>query len=142
MEAFPAVSIDEPMVKLPAVASAVQSSAHVWPFEVWHTWMDPFAHVNHPMYVDWCDESTSRCLLASGLDPQAMVPVADQVRFKRGLVGGTRGHVATELVGTTASGDAVLRHRIETVAGEVAADSVTIRRMRTERQPDWLAVFR
>ena len=142
LDAFPAVSVDEPMVKLPDIVTPVQASAHVWAFEVWHTWMDPFAHVNHPVYVDWCDESTSRCLVAAGLDPQDMVPVAEQVRFKRGLVGGTRGHVATQLVGTTEAGDAVLRHRIEIASGEVAADAITVRRMRSESQLDWLTVFR
>ena len=83
--------------------------------------MDPFAHVNHPVYVDWCDESTSRCLIAVGLDPQQLVPVADQVRFKRGLVGGNRVSVSTQIVGLTSDYSVVLRHRIETESGEVAA---------------------
>lgn len=141
MKAFPPVSVDEPMVKLPLVEQTVQATPHIWAFEVWHTWMDPFAHVNHPVYVDWCDESTSRCLIAAGLDPQNMVPVAEQVRFKRGLVGGNRVNVSTQIVGLAGDGSVVLRHRIETVDGEVAADATTVRRMRLERQPDWLAVF-
>ena len=141
MQAFPSVSVDAPMVKLPLVEQTVQGTAHVWVFEVWHTWMDPFAHVNHPVYVDWCDESTSRCLIAAGLDPQEMVPVAEQVRFKRGLVGGNRVSVSTQIVGLTGDGAVVLRHRVETVDGEVAADATTVRRMRSNHQPDWLAVF-
>jgi len=141
MAAFPPFGADDPMVKLPPVHQSVQGVPHLWRFEVWHTWMDPFAHVNHPVYVDWCDESTSRCLVAAGLDPQSMVPVADQVRFKRGLVGGTRASVSTQIVGITADHSVVLKHRVETIDGEVAADATTIRRMRATHQPDWLAVF-
>ena len=93
------------------------------------------------MYVDWCDESTSRCLIAAGLDPQQLVPVADQIRFKRGLVGGNRVSVSTQIMGLTSDYSVVLRHRIETESGEVAADATTVRRMRTPAQPDWSAVF-
>ena len=141
MAAFPALDTDEPMVKLPSTAMPIEGKHHVWCLDVWHTWMDPFAHVNHPVYVDWCDESTSRCLIAAGLDPQQLVPVADQIRFKRGLVGGNRVSVSTQIMGLTSDYSVVLRHRIETESGEVAADATTVRRMRTPAQPDWSAVF-
>jgi len=138
---FPAVSVDSPMVTLPEVVEPVQAAAHTLNFEIWHTWMDPFAHVNHPVYVDWCDEATSRCLLGVGLDPQLLSPVAEQVRFKRGLVGGTSVRLETAIQGLTARGDVVLRHRIETVSGEAAADVITVRRLASQDSVDWLSVF-
>jgi acyl-CoA thioesterase FadM len=141
LASFPALEVDAPMVRLPEVVSPVRSAPHVFSFDVWHTWMDPFAHVNHPVYVDWADEAIARQMIAAGLDPQRIVPVADQVRFKRGLTGGTSVTVETQIQGLTSSGDVVLRHRVDTVDGQTAADVITVRRLHGERQPDWLAVF-
>ena len=31
-------------------------------------------HANHPAYVDWCDEATSRVMVRAGLDPLAQRP--------------------------------------------------------------------
>ena len=141
LSSFPAMDIDEPMVSLPAVTAPVHAAPHVFVFDVWHTWMDPFAHVNHPVYVDWADEAIARQLVASGHDPQQLVPVAEQVRYKRGLTGGTSVMLETEIQGFTENGDVVLRHRVDTAGGEAAADVITVRRMLGKRQPDWLAVF-
>ena len=141
---FSPYQLDVPMVVLPEVVKVFEPTLSPPPrmkIDVWHTWMDPFAHVNHPMLVDWCDESTSRVLLAAGLDPQALVPVAEQVRFKRGLLGGTAAVVETQIVGMSAMGDVVLKHRVETDMGAVAADAITVRRMTGQAQPDWMAVF-
>ena len=137
---FPAKDVDEPMVQLPKVAEAISSAPHYFRLDVWHTWMDPFAHVNHPVYVDWADEAIARKLVAAGYDPQKLVPVAEQVRFKRGLEGGTSVMVETQLEGFTVDGHVVLRHRIDTVAGQAAADVRTVRGFIGD-QPDWLAVF-
>ena len=140
LSSFPSREIDEPMVQLPSVENPVVSAPSFFRFDVWHTWMDPFAHVNHPVYVDWADEVLSRKVIASGLDAQKIVPIAEQVRYKRGLVGGTAVVIETQLQGLTKEGDVVLRHRIETTEGQAAADVVTVRRM-LGSQPDWLAVF-
>ena len=121
------VAEDSPV--LPPVAEAVHAGTHRLHFDVWHTWMDPFAHVNHPMYVDWFDESAARLLIRAGLDPQDLVPVAEQVRFKRGLIGGCAVVVETQVKGFTAAGDVVLQHRVETIDGVLAADGITVRRM-------------
>ena len=102
--------------------------------------MDPFAHVNHPVYVDWADEAIARRLVDAGLNPQRVVPIAEQVRFKRGLVGGQSVKLQTQIQGLTEQGDVVLRHRIDTTDGQSAADVITVRRM-LDDQPDWLAVF-
>lgn len=121
------VAEDSPV--LPPVAEVVHAGTHRLHFDVWHTWMDPFAHVNHPMYVDWFDESAARLLIGAGLDPQKLVPVAEQVRFKRGLIGGCAVVVETQVKGFTAAGDVVLQHRVETIDGVLAADGITVRRM-------------
>ncbi len=141
LDSFPAMALDEPMVRLPEVVSPVLSAPHVFSLDVWHTWMDPFAHVNHPVYVDWADEAIARRVVAAGHDPQRIVPVAEQVRYKRGLTGGTSVTVETQIQGLTEAGDVVLRHRVDTVDGEAAADVTTVRRFEGTRQPDWLAVF-
>jgi acyl-CoA thioesterase FadM len=141
LASFPSLDVDVPMVRMPEVVSPVRSAPHVFSFDVWHTWMDPFAHVNHPVYVDWADEAIARQMIAVGLDPQRIVPVADQVRFKRGLTGGTSVTLETQIQGLTSSGDVVLRHRVDTVDGQTAADVITVRRLHGERQPDWLGVF-
>ena len=140
LESFPALDITAPMIQLPVIHEPMSSKPSLFRFDVWHTWMDPFAHVNHPVYVDWADEALSRKLNAVGLDPQHVVPVAEQVRYKRGLVGGNSVVVDTQVQGLTADGDVVLRHRVETTQGQVAADVVTVRRM-LEVQPDWSTVF-
>jgi len=140
LSSFPAVDVDEPMVHLPKIDAPVSSAPHFFRLDVWHTWMDPFAHVNHPVYVDWADEAIARQMISAGLDPQQLVPIAEQVRFKRGLEGGTSVVIETQIQGLTSLGDVVLRHRIETVDGHAAADVTTVRRVLGD-QPDWLAVF-
>ena len=140
LDSFPAMEMDDPMVQMPSVEEAVFAAPSFFRLDVWHTWMDPFAHVNHPVYVDWADEALARKVVAAGLDPQAIVPVAEQVRYKRGLVGGNSVVVETQIQGLTVEGDVVLRHRVETTEGQAAADVVTVRRM-LGSQPDWLAVF-
>lgn len=140
LDSFPAREVDEPMVQLPTIERTVESSPSFFRFDVWHTWMDPFAHVNHPVYVDWADEAIARKVVEAGLDPQKVIPIAEQVRYKRGLLGGNSVVIETHIQGLTSAGDAVLRHRIETTEGQAAADVVTVRRM-LGPQPDWFAVF-
>ena len=96
---------------------------------VWHTWMDPIGHVNHPVYVDWCDEAIAQVVGAAGLDAQAVVPVAERIRFRRGAVAGDQVVVLTEAIGRTEGGATVLRHRIEDPEGQPYADATTVRRL-------------
>ena len=81
--------------------------------EAWWTWMDPLDHVNHPAYVDWCDEGISRRMAAAGLAPVTLQPVAETLTYFRGVVAGERVDVVGRLVGATAAGNAVIEHRIE-----------------------------
>jgi acyl-CoA thioesterase FadM len=70
-----------------------------WEFAVWHGWMDPQAHVNHPTYVDWCDEALAREEAAAGRDPQGLVPVSEHLRWKGAFVGGEAVSLSTEVEG-------------------------------------------
>lgn len=130
VRAFRIAPTDEPEVGLPP-ATPLEGQEHRFAFEVWHTWMDPLAHVNHPAYLDFCDESTSRVLARAGLDPVGLVPVAEQVDWKRGAVALDRLAIHTRATGRTAEGDAVLTHRITHADDPDAlyATATTVRRM-------------
>jgi len=141
LNAFMPVEAKEPSVILPLVSEPLDAAPHYFQMNVWHTWMDPLAHVNHPSYLDWCDEATSRQLTTTGHNPQMMLPVAEQIRYKRGLSAGTNVSVETRILGTTATGDVVLGHRVETDAGQCAIEATTVRRMTGDKQPDWAGVF-
>jgi acyl-CoA thioesterase FadM len=87
--------------------------------------MDPLAHVNHPAYVDFADEATSRAMLEVGLDPVQLAPIAEETTFKSGVVAGDRVLVETRVIGRLEDA-AVLEHRIS--AGErLCARVVAIR---------------
>jgi acyl-CoA thioesterase FadM len=114
-----------PPIELPAYEKIEGARTHRFELDCWHTWMDPLGHVNHPAYIDWADEATSRAMIDAGLDPIALVPVAEEATFKAGVVAGDRVLVETRVIG--ASGDAiVLEHRIST-NGKLCARVVAFR---------------
>lgn len=96
-------------------------------FRCWHSWMDVLGHVNHPAYIDWCDEAIMQQVAAAGGDPQGLIPVAEEVRFRRGVQAGEAVEVTSQLIGTSGS-DAVFEHTI-TTEGAAAASATTIRRL-------------
>lgn len=109
---FPAVPVPDPPAALPTWTERMGSAERTFSFDVWQTWMDPLGHVNHPAYVDFCDEATGRVLAAAGLDAQALVPVAEHIDWKHAAGAGDRLCVRTWAMGRTAEGAAVLGHRI------------------------------
>jgi acyl-CoA thioesterase FadM len=101
---------------------------HAWRFEIWHGWMDPLSHANHPVYVDWANEALNRLVAERGGDPQALVAVAEEATWSSGAVAGERVTIRTRRIGT--AGDAVVfRHLFEGGDGRAIADVVTVRRM-------------
>lgn len=118
----------DPDVTLPA-ADPVEGPEHTFTFEAWHTWMDPLAHANHPAYVDWVDEALSRIIVRAGGEAPNLMAVAEQVVFRAGVQAGETVQVHSRLVGATANGDAVCRHRILGAEGRVCADATSVRRL-------------
>ena len=122
--AFPAVDV-EPSVAMPAYEPS-PGGADELRFQMWQTAADPLAHANHPAYVDWCDEATSRHMDAAGIDPVLLRPIAETVTYRSAVLPGEEVEVRTERVGVLGSTAVVLRHSIETGRGP-AAEAVTVR---------------
>jgi acyl-CoA thioesterase FadM len=102
-------------------------AVHRFTFRVWHMWMDPLAHVNHPAYVDFCDEGLSLAMKAAGLDPVALQPVAERMTFRYGAVADERVTVESQRLGVTEGGHPVVHHRILREDGTLGADGTTVR---------------
>lgn len=104
-----------------------QGGLHRLELEAWHTWMDPHDHMNHPLYLDLCDESTSRVMAAAGLDPMLLHTVAETMTFRSGVHARERITVESRLRGVTANGDAVIEHQLR--SGErLCVEAITVRR--------------
>ena len=123
--------VDEgPVAVLPEWQEVDAPPAAAMRFQLWHTDMDPLAHANHPLYLDWCDEATSRIVQASGRDPQRLVPVAEWVKWRQAAHAPEQLEVRTKLRGVTTDGCAVLNHSVVKVGGPqevVAAEAITVR---------------
>lgn len=117
----------EPSVALPTYTKR-EGATTSFAFRTWHTWMDPLGHVNHPMYVDFCDEATSDAMARSGLDPLGLVPVAEQVTFRVPVFAAEDVTVTTSLEGLTDGGDVVLRQVVGTARDARCAEAVCVRR--------------
>jgi acyl-CoA thioesterase FadM len=122
-----------PSTGLPEVEAASRQWRARHAFSTWHVWMDPHGHVNHPAYVDYCDESLARAVAKAGLDAQALVPVAEAVHFKAAI--GAQAEVVVETMFAGLAGDAgVFTHRV-TADGKVCATATTVRRLDA---PEWV----
>jgi acyl-CoA thioesterase FadM len=121
----------DPSVRLPDF-EATEGPEESFTFPVWHTWMDPLGHANHPAYVDWVDEALSQRMAAAGLDPCSLQPIAEQITFRSGVVAPETLTVHTRLVGTVATAhgepDAVIAMRIVADDARICADGTFIRR--------------
>jgi acyl-CoA thioesterase FadM len=122
--AFPETSVG-PSIALPKF-DELHGREDELVFNMWQTWSDPLAHANHPAYIDWCDEATSRRMLAAGLDPVLLRPIAEQVSFRSAVLPGERVTVRTKRVGVIGTDAVVLKHHLETDRGP-AADATSVR---------------
>ncbi len=124
LEAFP-LHDEDPSVQMPEY-EAIEGPTHRFAFAPWYTTMDPLDHVNHPGYLDFCDEAISRRMVAAGLSPVALSPVAETLTFRAGLGAGEQAVVETTPVGRTAEGALVCKHRV--MRGEtICANGMTVR---------------
>lgn len=124
-----------PSVMLPDREPVDRVEGPSFTFECWRNWMDPLAHVNHPAYVDWCDEALARWLASAGHDPVRLQPVAESAKYKGGVVAGETVTVATALV-AQADGAAVFEHVVR--VGDERAKLTTVRRLHGEEGPSAL----
>lgn len=115
----------EPSIAMPSF-EALPGSDWQFDFEMWQTWSDPLAHANHPAYIDWCDEATSRAMVAAGLDPVLLRPIAEQVTFRSAVLPGEYVTIRSERLGRIGTDAVVLKHRVETERGP-AADATSVR---------------
>jgi acyl-CoA thioesterase FadM len=140
LASFPVEAHDGP-IALPGFDRLEGARAHRFELTCWHTWMDPLAHVNHPAYIDFADEATSRAMIEAGLDPVRLVPVAEEASFKSGVVAGDRVTIETRVVGACAEGSIAIEHRIS--ANERAcARVIAIRRLEGEHASSSLMALR
>jgi acyl-CoA thioesterase FadM len=133
--AFPPVEVDDPEVVLEPDPSPVLGE-RAFSFEVWHTWVDPNRHVNHPTYVDFCDEAIGRIAAEAGADPQAIVPVAERIAWKAGAVGGDAVTVRTRWQGAGALARFEQEHRL--ADGTLLARVTALRRHAERADLSWL----
>lgn len=122
--AFPETEV-EPSVTMPGFEKQPGAEDELR-FAMWQTWADPLAHANHPAYVDWCDEATSRRMHAAGIDPVLLRPIAEQVAFKSAVLPGEEVVVQTKRVGVMGADAVVLHHHLQTERGP-AAEATTVR---------------
>ncbi|UJR78244.1 hotdog domain-containing protein [Sandaracinus amylolyticus] len=140
LDAFPVESgpDDDAAPELPALAREVDAhEPHVFTFRAWWTWMDPLDHVNHPQYVDFCDEALSIAARAAGLAPRDVEPIAEELTFRSPVAAGDEVRVETTARGHTEDGAAVFATRI-LVGDRVCVTGTTVRRMLGETGPSRL----
>lgn len=136
--AFPEVDV-EPSLTMPEYEEAPGLETE-FRFDMWQTWADPLAHANHPAYVDWCDESTSRHMVAAGFDPVLLRPLAETVTYRSAVLPGEEVVVSTKRIGTVGDDTVVLQHRMATERG-TAAEAVSVRALAEGSGAQWIRAW-
>ncbi len=126
LEAFHDTPI-EPSVELPLHQEEPSEHVHRWHLPLWHTWMDPLAHVNHPSYLAWAEEALARLLAEAGLDPQRIVPVAERAVFHRAVVAPGEVTVTTRRLGPVGRHAVAFEHHVLDERGRIAVRIRTVR---------------
>ena len=135
---FPETDV-EPSVAMPDFEKQPGASDEL-SFQMWQTWADPLAHANHPAYVDWCDEATSRRMEGAGLDPVLLRPVAERVSYRSAVLPGEVVTVRSTRIGAIGEDAVVLSHELSTERGP-AADAVTVRGLHDGRSSEIIAAW-
>ena len=115
-------------ITFPDYSPVTSERDHVFRFDCWQTWTDPLGHVNHPVYVDWCDEAFGRAIVERGWDPARAVPIAESVLYRKPVGPGMAVVVTSRVLGTHGGG-VVMSHAIADEAGEIFAEAMTARRV-------------
>jgi acyl-CoA thioesterase FadM len=138
LDAFP-IHEEDTSVEMPEY-EALEGPSSRFAFDAWFTAMDPLDHVNHPAYLDFCDEAISRHMASAGLSPVALMPIAETATFRAGLSAAEPAVVETTPVGRTAEGHLVCKHRV--LRGDtVCADLTTVRSLAGADPSSLVAAF-
>lgn len=129
-----------PSAELPAHEPLNGFPVQRFTFRTWHLWMDPFGHINHPAYVDFCDEATSRALAKAGLPALQLSPLAETVHFRAAIGADVDVTVEVHLVGDVGDDAVLLSHRI-LVGEKVCATAKTVRRLLGHKREAWRSAF-
>lgn len=115
-----------PEVVLPAIARPHASTLEPLEHDALFCETDPLDHVNHTVYLDWCDGVVARELARRGLPPRELVARAEEATFRSAVAVGDRVRVESTLLGQTADGALVFDHEVR-VGERVAATLRTVR---------------
>jgi len=129
-----------PSAELPAHAPLAGLPAQRFTFHTWHLWMDPFGHINHPAYVDFCDEATSRALAKAGLPALQLSALGESVHFRAAIGANVDVTVEAQLLGEVGDDAVLLGHRI-LVGDKVCATAKTVRRLLGHGRDAWRSAF-
>lgn len=129
-----------PSAELPAHTPVSGFPVQRFTFRTWHGWMDPFGHINHPAYVDFCDEATSRTLARAALPALQLSPLAEAVHFRAAIGADVEVTVEVHLVGEVGDDAVLLSHRI-LVGEKVCATAKTVRRLIGHGRDAWHSAF-
>lgn len=125
VEAFPLLDI-EPSVTLPAITSELDGPPSEFRFRCWHIWRDALGHLNHPDYVDVCDEGIYEHAFKHGLATEKIEAIGEKVLYRASVEAGVDVSVSTRLAGTIDDRRCVFRHRIM-VGDKLCAEATSVR---------------
>ena len=133
LAAFAPSDVPDAAVDLPRIQTVAEGGRlPVFECDIWHTWMDPIGHLNHPTYLDLMEEALARACLDAGTDPQGVIPVAERLSFRSPAVAGDRVSVELQVQGHTLMGDLALTASVRRSDGELCASGTLIRRHRQD----------
>ena len=136
--AFQPVRTPAPTAEVPRPSTVSEfGRSDQFELDVWLTWMDPYGHVNHPMYIDFADEAVARSALDVGVDPQGIVPIAERVRFRQAAMAGDRVVVETTATGVIDEGDVVFEQIIRRAEDHAVLAQVTLIRGHRQEPEAW-----
>lgn len=126
IESFPLISGGK-RVALPELAHRHEGSrVHEFELPCLHIWRDAMGHLNHPDYVDLCDEGTMRGMLSAGLATEKLVSRGERVTYRSSINAGDLVRVRTTLLGTADGGGLLFDHELH-VGDRLCAEAVTWR---------------
>ncbi len=111
VESFELITLDGPTV-LPEPAKENDGPEFVFGFRCWHIWRDALGHLNHPDYVDACDEGIYERAHAAGLRTELIQAFGERLLYRASVNAGDDVRVYTRLAGTLDAERCTFKHRV------------------------------